>query len=173
MIKIKKLERPNLKSPMIRSYLPEVLKGLRVTSRHFFANLFGRRETPTIQYPEQTVEYSRTWRGLHRLMRRDDGTIRCVACMCCSTNCPAECITIEASESDDKSKEKFPVRFDINLLLCIYCGLCVEACPCDAIRMDAADHARPTYTREESIITRDELLGRGVRSTAKQGGMLR
>jgi formate hydrogenlyase subunit 6/NADH:ubiquinone oxidoreductase subunit I len=42
--------------------------------------------------------------------------------------------------------EKFPSKFDINMLRCIYCGLCEEACPEEAIFMSktyvVVGHAR-------------------------------
>ena len=36
-----------------RVYLPEVIRGLGVTAKHFFANLFSRKYTVTVQYPEE------------------------------------------------------------------------------------------------------------------------
>ena len=72
------------------------------------------------------------YRGVHRLNRDEEGRVKCVACYMCSTACPAECITIEAGE-DARTREKFPVRYDIDLLRCVFCGYCVEACPTDAI----------------------------------------
>ncbi len=63
-----------------------------------------------------------------------------MACLCCSTACPAQCIFIEAGEYPEGDKrrgyERYPVKFVIDELRCIFCGYCVEACPCDAIRMD-------------------------------------
>jgi NADH-quinone oxidoreductase subunit I len=55
--------------------------------------------------------------------------------MLCATNCPADCISIVASEHDDPTVEKFPVKYEIDILRCIFCGFCEEACPVDAIRM--------------------------------------
>jgi NADH-quinone oxidoreductase subunit I len=90
--------------------------------------------------------------------------------MCCPTVCPANCITIIPEESDHKGIEKRPAVFEIDELRCVVCGLCVEACPCDAIRMDTGLHALPVEQRSDAIETKETLLGRGIRSTAVQGG---
>ncbi len=79
-----------------RFYLREVLAGLRLTAGHFFRNLgrhivrsLGRRSaTPgavTVQYPDERRPYAPRLRSLHRLVRREDGSPRCVACMMCET----------------------------------------------------------------------------------------
>jgi NADH-quinone oxidoreductase subunit I len=166
------------------SFLPAVVKGLGITLRHFARNFFRSRESgdiETIQYPEEPIEYPERNRGLHRLMMRDDGAVRCVACMCCPTVCPANCITIVPAESDDKGIEKRPAVFEIDELRCVVCGLCVEACPCDAIRMDTGHHAKPVEKRGDGIMTMDMLLKeneripshrvRDPRSVAVQGGV--
>jgi NADH-quinone oxidoreductase subunit I len=129
-----------------------------------------KNEIETVQYPEEKVTYPERFRGLHRLMLRDDGAVRCVACMCCPTVCPAHCITIVPEESDAKSIEKRPAIFEIDELRCIACGLCVEACPCDAIRMDTGEHAKPVEDRSTAIETKESMMKRGLTSIAKQGG---
>ena len=98
--------------------------------------------------PRRRCTYPERFRGLHRLMLRDDGAVRCVACMCCPTVCPAHCITIVPEETGN-GNEKRPAIFEIDELRCVVCGLCVEACPCDAIRMDTGEHAHPTEKRVE------------------------
>jgi NADH-quinone oxidoreductase subunit I len=103
-------------------------------------------------------------------MKREDDSVRCVACMCCPTACPAHCITIVPEESDSTKIEKRPAIFEIDELRCIACGLCVEACPCDAIRMDTGDHAKPVEDRADAIETKESMLARGIRSIATQGG---
>ena len=171
------------------SFLAATAKGVGITLKHFARNFFlpmkkakdraaagapfdekWKNEIETVQYPEEKVEYPERFRGLHRLMLRDDGAVRCVACMCCPTVCPAHCITIIPEESDHKGIEKRPAIFEIDELRCVVCGLCVEACPCDAIRMDTGEHARPVEDRANAIETKESMLARGIRSTAVQGG---
>jgi NADH-quinone oxidoreductase subunit I len=174
-IGVKVVNRPGSFSQQM--YLPAIAEGLGVTFRHFVKNFFGnitgqRKKTDiaTIQYPEEKKKYPARHRGLHRLMLRDDGQTRCVACMMCPTVCPAHCITIVAEEAPDGRIEKRPKIFEIDELRCVVCGLCAEACPCDAIRMDTLDHAKPTTRRVDAILDKEELLSRGIASSATQGG---
>ena len=173
---VKVVNRPGSFSQQM--YLPAIAEGLGVTFRHFVKNFFGnvtgnRKKTDiaTIEYPEEKKPYPERHRGLHRLMLRDDGQVRCVACMMCPTVCPAHCITIVAEEAPDGSIEKRPKIFEIDELRCVVCGLCAEACPCDAIRMDTREHAKPTYRRVDAILDKEELMSRGTASTAVQGGV--
>lgn len=168
----------------VQAYLPAILKSVRVSMQHFFRNvkdmLFLRRPDPTlarleegistISYPEQKRPYPDRFRGLHRLTTRQDGSVRCVACLCCSTACPAQCIFIEAAEypQGDRRRgyERYPVTFVLDELRCIFCGLCVEACPCDAIRMDTGMHPVPYDSRDQFLYARSHLVG----LTARDGG---
>jgi NADH-quinone oxidoreductase subunit I len=160
-----------------QSFLWGVLQGLGVTLKHLLRNwprnLIGLRahsDIATLAYPEEKRRYPPRFRGLHRLMKRADGQVRCVACMMCPTACPAHCITIVPEESEDPRIEKRPRIFQIDELRCVVCGLCVEACPCDAIRMDTSMHAWPTTRRADAILDQEELLSRGELSTAVQSG---
>jgi NADH-quinone oxidoreductase subunit I len=169
------VERPK-RTPGVQAYIPEIAKGLAITMKHFFVNtkemVLGDRNDPvlealddginTISYPEQRRPYPARFRGIHRLTHREDGSPRCVACLCCSTACPAQCIHIEAGEYPEgdnrRGYERFPKRFVIDELRCVFCGFCVEACPCDAIRMDTGMHAPPYDSREQFIYERDLLM---------------
>src|SRR5512136_1866605 len=155
-----------------RIYLPEVLRGLAVVTRHFLRNVFFSRDpnpdllardrslslVATVQYPEERVTYPPGYRGLHRLVPRLDGKPRCVACYMCATACPAQCIYIEAAEVEGDPIEKTPARFVIDELRCVVCGFCVEACPKDAIRMDTGEHAPPHWDRKSHYLDETQLL---------------
>jgi NADH-quinone oxidoreductase subunit I len=174
--------------PADTSFIAATATGLAITLKHFARNLFlpmkkaperarpgapldsWRNDIETVEYPEEKVTYPERFRGLHRLMLREDGAVRCVACMCCPTVCPAHCITIIPEQSDDKGIEKRPAVFEIDELRCVVCGLCVEACPCDAIRMDTGEHAHPVEDRAVAIETKQSMMDRGIRSIAQQGG---
>ena len=128
-------------------YLPGILIGMSITFRHMVRNLRytmlksiapGLAGTPTmltLNYPEERYQYSSRFKGNHILTVKKDGSLRCMACMLCATNCLAECITIIAGEHDDPMVEKFPINYEIDILRCIFCGFCEEACPVDAIRL--------------------------------------
>ncbi|MGL6070586.1 NADH-quinone oxidoreductase subunit NuoI [Craterilacuibacter sp.] len=115
---------------MIRKFLKtfllvELLKGLMVTGRYFFARKI------TVQFPEEKTPMSPRFRGLHAQRRYANGEERCIACKLCEAVCPAMAITIESEQRDDGTRRTS--RYDIDLTKCIFCGFCEEACPVDAI----------------------------------------
>lgn len=149
-------------------YFIEAVKGLGITTRHFFVNMYyhilrffhlsnKKGETVTIQYPEERRETFPRVRLRHRLLEREDGRLRCVACYMCATACPAECIYIEAEEDPDHPLEKRPRQFVIDLGKCAYCGFCVEACPEDALRMDVHIPELSEYNRDDLIYDIEKL----------------
>ena len=164
------------RSADVQSYIPELVKGMALTMRHFFSStkelMLGQKPDPvleslgdgvtTICYPEERRPYPARFRGVHRLTLRQDGSPRCVACLCCSTACPAQCISIEPAEyavgDARRGYERYPAAFVIDELRCIFCGYCVEACPCDAIRMDTGMHAAPYDSRSQFIYDKEVLL---------------
>ncbi len=139
-------------------YFVEIFKGMYRTIKHAVKTLKSPEQLPILNYPEEQPDIPRDYRSQHRLMKRPDGSSRCVACFMCSTACPANCINIEAEESGDAHIEKRPAVFDIDLLLCIFCGLCVEACPCDAIRMDTKKAVLVDDARANFIIDKEKML---------------
>jgi len=140
-------------------YLPAIWQGLKITSKHFFENLNDIKSVDVLEYPEeQPKDITSRYRGLHRLTKREDETIRCVACFMCATACPSDCIFIEATQRDDGVDEKIPLRFAIDTLECIFCGYCVEACPCDAIRMDTGIFSVIGNKREDFVLEKERLL---------------
>lgn len=157
-------------------YVVEVVKGLALTLQHFFRTtgqlVTGRKPSVitdpyaegcgTLEYPEEVRPYADRWRGVHRLTHRDDGSPRCVACLCCSTACPAQCIYIKPAEYPEgdsrRGYERYPEEFVIDELRCIFCGYCVEACPCDAIRMDSGLHMTALDNRASFIYDKTKLM---------------
>lgn len=150
-------------------YLLEVVKGLFLTMSHIVKNIINPERFRTIEYPDLKKPMAARYRGAHRLMTRPDGKVKCVACMCCPTVCPAKCITIIAGEDPNDPAEKFPVEFDIDMLRCIYCGFCVEACPKDAIRMDTRIYEISAYTRQDMVHNKSYMVNlmEGVKPEAE------
>ena len=141
-----------------RLYVPELVRGLGVTTRHFLKNIRApHRNTVTISYPDEERFIHERWRGRHRLTTREDGSVKCVACMCCAWACPAHCIHIEPEPPTTGNLFKAPKQFDLDILKCVFCGLCVDACPEDAIRMDTGIYAIASYTREDGYYTKEFL----------------
>lgn len=146
-----------------RLYLPEVIRGMWITSMVFVRNMgkwvTGRRGAVTTFYPEeQRSDYAPRNRGKHILTLRPDGSIQCVACNMCATVCPAKVIEIEPGfDASDPEHPKYPKQFDIDYSRCIFCGLCVEACPEDAIRMEPEVPGLVSDDRYNMWLTMDEM----------------
>ncbi|MAG20940.1 MAG: NADH-quinone oxidoreductase subunit NuoI [Candidatus Marinimicrobia bacterium] len=133
-------------------YIPALLNGLKVTLRHFF------QKKVTIQYPDTKHIPPEGYRGLHRLNKCPNGRIRCVACEMCAAACPSRCIHIVPGASPwEDGKERYPVRFDIDLLRCIYCGFCEQACPEQAIELTEI-YDFSNSSREGLWMNKDGLL---------------
>jgi len=141
---------------MERIYLPAIVKGMFITIKHLF------RKKVTINYPEQTREFSKVYRGQHVLKRDEEGRERCTACGLCAVACPAEAITMIAAERKPGEEhlyreEKYAEVYEINMLRCIFCGDCEEACPKEAIFL--TDRlVQSEYERLPFIYGKDILL---------------
>jgi NADH-quinone oxidoreductase subunit I len=105
--------------------LVELLKGMVLTGRYFFARKV------TIQYPEEKTPMSPRFRGLHALRRYPNGEERCIACKLCEAVCPALAISIESEQREDNTRRT--TKYEIDLTKCIFCGMCEESCPVDSI----------------------------------------
>jgi len=81
---------------------------------------------------------------------------RCVACGLCSRVCPAIAIEVQAAETT-REKERYPEKFEINMLRCIFCGYCEEACPEEAIVM-SKDYELVFSRPEDAIFGKEKLL---------------
>jgi len=145
-----------------RLYVPMIVKGLAVTSRHFFRNLrgfvTGRNRTDfVVQYPEERVDFSDTFRGMPVLVQLENGQPKCVACGLCEFACPTDCISIVPGELEGARIERYPEAFDIDMSRCMFCGLCEEACPEEAIVM-SREVEIATYDRPSMVFEKQQLL---------------
>jgi NADH-quinone oxidoreductase subunit I len=131
-------------------YIPEIAKGMALTLKNMF------RPNVTLQYPEVKFEPSASYRGRPVLVQENNGVERCVACGLCSRVCPALAIEVQASETD-LEKERYPVKFEINMLRCIFCGFCEEVCPEEAIVM-SKDYELVFKNRNDAIFGKEKLL---------------
>jgi len=130
-------------------YLPEIARGLGLTFKQMFKPKFTR------QYPEERWDPTGSYRGRPVLVLEEAGE-RCVACGLCSRVCPALAIEVQAAETE-RDKERFPERFEINMLRCIFCGYCEEVCPEEAIIM-SKDYELVFENQAEAIFGKDKLL---------------
>jgi len=139
--------------------ITELGKGLALTFRHLF------KKPITVQYPLEKVPMVPGYRGLHKLMRYEDGPYagmeRCIGCKLCQAACPVDCIYIESAENTSDNRvspgERYASVYEINELRCIYCGLCEEACPVFAIVL-GQEYEFCKYSRDTMIYTKDMLL---------------
>ncbi len=159
---------------MEKIYLPAVIKGMYITIKHFF------RKKATINYPEQTRDFSKVYRGQHVLKRDEKGRERCTACGLCAVACPAEAITMIAAERKPGEEnlyreEKYATVYEINMLRCIFCGDCEEACPKEAIfltdRIVASEYEREPFIYGKDILVEpvdpDKRIDISARQTDK------
>ena len=136
-------------SVLQKVYLPEIFNGLRVTLRQMFKPKF------TQQFPDDRFAPPEVFRGRPVLVE-ENGVERCVACGLCSRVCPALAIEVQASETE-LAKERYPIKFEINMVRCIFCGFCEEVCPEEAIIM-SNEYLLVFTSQEEAVFGKDKLL---------------
>jgi len=161
-VRVVKVKRQEKLGFVERLYVPMIVKGLWVTSAHFFRNLAGfisgkRTHSFVVEYPEERVDYPDAFRGMPVLVQLDNGQPRCVACGLCEFACPTDCITIVPGELEGAGIERYPEQFDIDMSRCMFCGLCEEACPEEAIVM-SREVEISAYERRMTVFQKDELL---------------
>jgi NADH-quinone oxidoreductase subunit I len=144
----KQVRREDL-SLLQRTYIPEIIKGMALTMKQIFRPKFTR------QYPEERWNPPSSFRGRPVLVE-EHGVERCVACGLCARVCPALAIEVQAAETE-LDKERYPVRFEINMLRCIFCGFCEEACPEEAIVM-SDEYELVFRNPEDAVFGKEKLL---------------
>jgi len=133
-----------------KTYIPQIFSGLVLTFKQIFKKKFTR------QYPEVKWSSPDSFRGRPVLVMEESGKERCVACGLCSRVCPALAIEVQAAETADE-KERYPEKFEINMVRCIYCGFCEEVCPEEAIVM--SDEFELVFSsQKDALFGKDKLL---------------
>ena len=129
--------------------------GMKTTIKHL-----GQKPI-TVQYPEQKRPVSRRYRGLHKLLRYEDGLEKCIGCSLCAAACPAKAIRVVAAENTEEQRfspgERYAAIYEINMIRCIFCGYCEEACPTGAIVL-GSEYEIADYERPDFIYGKDRLL---------------
>lgn len=141
-----------------RTYLPQIMGGMKITMKHFFA------PKDTLEYPEQRPAIPPGYRGAPTLVKDPNDRVKCVSCQLCEFVCPPKAIRITPGEIPEgvptRHVEKAPQAFDIDMLRCIYCGLCEEVCPEEAIFLQNV-YSISGYSRDELVNHKDRLLEMG------------
>lgn len=154
---IKVLERKPL-TLAERTYLPQILDGLRRTFRLMF------KPKVTVEYPEQRPPIPEGYRGAPTLVKDPNGREKCVSCQLCEFVCPPKAIRITPGEIPPDSPfahvERAPQEFEIDMLRCIYCGLCQEVCPEEAIWLQKT-YSITHNSRTEFIHNKQKLYEMG------------
>lgn len=131
--------------------VPAILSGLAYSFKQML------RPKVTLMYPEKKPELGPEFRGRPVLVT-EEGKERCVACGLCARACPPLAISMQAAEIEsDDPKERFPAKFEIDMLRCIYCGYCEEVCPEEAIVM-SPEYDLNFTDRKDAIYEKDRLL---------------
>ena len=145
-------------------YLPAIVGGLKVTTKHAWGTLFLGKQV-TMEYPEQKWTVPADYRGAPYLVKDQDGDTKCVSCQLCEFVCPPKAIRITPPAAshlvpDRPNAEKMPLEFEINMLRCIFCGFCQEVCPEEAIFLQK-DYSLTGLSRKEMIYNKEKLLALG------------
>jgi len=130
-------------------FFMDFIKGMAVTLRTFF------RKPVTVQYPEKKRVMPERYRGRHILLKRNDGSYRCVACGLCAAVCPSNCIIVEPMASNNEIGRE-PARWDLDLGRCVFCGFCAEVCPVDAVKL-GPDYELTVHSRNGLKYSKTDL----------------
>lgn len=162
-----------------RLYLPEIIRGMMITSRHFFRNMIGflpglrpegkKRRIFTVYYPEEKFDIPIAFRGMPVLVE-ENGEERCVACGLCEAVCPAKCIYIRPGDKPGE-KDRYPEVFELNVSRCVVCGFCEEVCPKEAIVM--SNELEIANTDRKKMVLQKEALMRSASSLEKRLNYIR
>ena len=139
--------------------LKELLKGMSVTGKYFFARKI------TVQYPEEKTPQSSPfpWLCTHCV------AIQTVRSVVSPANCAKQFVRRWRSRlklSHVMMVRRRTTRYDIDLTKCIFCGFCEEACPVDAV-VETRVFEYHGEKRGDLYYTKQMLLANGDRYEAQ------
>jgi formate hydrogenlyase subunit 6/NADH:ubiquinone oxidoreductase subunit I len=76
---------------------------------------------------------------------------RCIGCLLCMKDCPADAIVIKKI-----GEKKFLAEF--NLARCIYCGQCVDSCPKDALESTKEFELAKLHPEELKVVVSEPTI---------------
>lgn len=137
--------------------LIDLIQGLSLTLSVWVRSIITPKQVlVTRQYPEEKRPAFDAFKGHHALLRKEDGSIRCVGCGICAGVCPSGAITVDTEEGPDH--EKLVTAYEVNAFRCIFCGLCEESCPKDAVVLTPLFELADYDDRELYIWNMERLL---------------
>ena len=147
-----------------RLYIFEIIRGMHITSMHFFINLIGfvvppkgkKRRIITVYYPEEKLtlpiayrgrpvlvaagKWNREMRGM-RTLREDMPCLRHIDC-----------------RRRKRERRAVPSSYTLDMSRCVYCGYCEEVCPKEAIVMSAEYEGLAKRNRNNLRFSKEKLL---------------
>ncbi len=120
----------------MRVYGTGLLKGLKVTFKHFFDRKL------TEQYPEERPKLYPRFRG--RLYIEPE---KCIVCSICVRTCPNGVLSLEEGR-DETAKKKRLLSYEIDHQYCMFCNVCVENCPAQCLHFNH-EFEWATFSRDQ------------------------
>lgn len=124
-----------------------LLKGLKVTLKHFFG------PHVTQYYPEERPKLPARFHGLLGFTPE-----KCISCGLCQNACPNRVITLKTEKGGEDGKKRILAEYGMDFRYCMFCGLCIDACPTSALAF-THEFELATYHAEDAckIMYRKEV----------------
>ncbi|NLC06686.1 MAG: NADH-quinone oxidoreductase subunit I [Syntrophomonadaceae bacterium] len=114
-----------------------LIKGLRVTLKHFFGPHL------TQYYPEERPILPPRFHGFLAFDPEN-----CIVCGLCQTACPNRVISLKSEKGGEDGKKRILTEYVLDFRYCMFCGLCIEACPKGCLKF-THEFEKATYHPDE------------------------
>lgn len=106
------------------------------------------KPTFTHNYPDEPWDVHPSFRG-RLVLVGEHGIERFGAWALWSCVCPSLAIDVQVSETKSE-EERYPIRFEVDMIRCIFCEFCEKVCPEEAIAM-SDEHLMAFYHTRDAI----------------------